>query len=222
MKDCIVIIGPTASGKTKLAISIAKEIDGEIISADSRQIYIGMDIGTAKPSKEERENIPHHLIDIITPDKYYSAKDFSDDAACIIQDISNRGKIPIITGGTGLYLKALFEGIFEHPDIPGEIRDRLNEELKEKGYSNVRQIAQEHSYVPDMWKVVSHPDVLVYLDVSYENSMRRRKQNWNYHDYQIQLGRLNNALNNADLYIDTNDLSVEQVLEKVIKYLRNK
>ena len=98
----------------------------------------------------------------------------------------------------------------------------LSKLLKEKGYSNVRQIAQEHSYVPDMWKIVSNPDVLVYLDVSFENSMRRKKQNWNYRDYQIQLGRLNNALNNADLYIDTNNLSVEQVFEKVIKYLRNK
>jgi len=133
MRDCIVIIGPTASGKTELSISIASKIGGEIISADSRQIYIGMDIGTAKPTKRQQELIPHYLIDIITPDKNYSAKEFATAAENTIKNIKKRNKVPLIVGGTGLYIKALFEGIFEHPPIPHTIRKRLNQEFTKKG-----------------------------------------------------------------------------------------
>jgi len=133
MKDCIVIIGPTASGKTNLAINIALKFGGEIISADSRQIYIGMDIGTGKPTLRQQKKVPHHLLSIITPDKHYSAKEFSSSARKIIIEIKQRGKIPIIVGGTGLYIKALWDGIFKHPPIPKNVRAKLMQELEEKG-----------------------------------------------------------------------------------------
>ena len=104
------IVGPTASGKTALAIALAQELDGEIISCDSMQIYRTMDIGTAKPSAEEQAAVPHHLIDILPPDAPYSCSDYVRDAEAAIEDITSRGKLPILCGGTGLYLDRLLKG----------------------------------------------------------------------------------------------------------------
>lgn len=104
------ITGPTASGKTALAIELAKRLNGEIISCDSMQIYRGMDIGTAKPTAEELSAVPHHLIDILPPDAPYSCSDYVKDAERAIEDITNRGKLPIFCGGTGLYLDRLLKG----------------------------------------------------------------------------------------------------------------
>ena len=106
----LAITGPTASGKTALSITLAKELGGEIISCDSMQIYREMDIGTAKPTKEEMADIPHHLIDILPPDAPYSCADYAKDAAAAIDDVVSRGKLPIFCGGTGLYLDRLLRG----------------------------------------------------------------------------------------------------------------
>ncbi|MBN3033234.1 MAG: tRNA (adenosine(37)-N6)-dimethylallyltransferase MiaA [Candidatus Saganbacteria bacterium] len=121
-----VIFGPTAVGKTKLAIELAQKINGEIISADSMQVYRGMDIGTAKPTLEERQGIPHHLIDIRDPDEEWTVSDFIGESQNSKVKIQNKGKIPIIVGGTGLYLWSLLEG-FAFPITPGdkELRERL-------------------------------------------------------------------------------------------------
>ncbi len=108
-----VIIGPTASGKTALSLVIAKEVNGDIISADSRQFYKYMDIGTAKVSREDRAEIPHHFIDILQPDEYYSAGMFATDARKKIGDLQKKDVLPVIVGGSGLYIKALTDGIFE-------------------------------------------------------------------------------------------------------------
>ena len=112
--DIIAIIGPTASGKTTLGITLARALGGEIISADSRQIYRGMDIGTAKPTAAERREIPHHLIDIEDPDEDYTVAEYQCDAVATIEDVIARGKIPLLVGGTGLYIKAVLENL----DIP--------------------------------------------------------------------------------------------------------
>ncbi|BDF58335.1 tRNA dimethylallyltransferase [Christensenellaceae bacterium] len=106
-KKVYIILGPTASGKTAVAIELAKKLNGEIVSADSMQIYKGMDIGTAKPSIKERQGIPHHLFDIAEPDEAYSVAMFQQAAKACIEDIIIRGKVPIVAGGTGLYLNAL-------------------------------------------------------------------------------------------------------------------
>ena len=106
----VAITGPTASGKTALAIALARELDGEIISCDSMQIYRGMDIGTAKPTREELCAVPHHLIDVLEPDAPYSCSDFVRDAELAIEDITSRGRLPILCGGTGLYLDRLLRG----------------------------------------------------------------------------------------------------------------
>ena len=122
----IAVVGPTASGKTKLAIELAKEIDGEIISADSRLVYKGFNIACAKPTVEEREGIPHHLMDIVEPEFDYSAGNFYDDAKKAIENILSRGKTPIVAGGTGLYFRVLLE----HYDLPRVEADyKLREEL---------------------------------------------------------------------------------------------
>ncbi len=130
----LIIIGPTAVGKSKLAIELAKKLDGEVISADSMQVYFGMDIGTAKPSKEELEDVPHHLINIIPPDKNWSVSDFVSNAKNIIKDIVKRDKLPIVVGGTGLYLNALIAG-YSFPVIEAnkDIRERLEGEAKAFG-----------------------------------------------------------------------------------------
>lgn len=112
----IVIAGPTASGKTALSIALAKKINGEIISADSMQIYKYMDIGTAKPTKEEMSGIKHYLLDFVSPDERYSVADFKKNAENAIEEILKKGKTPIVVGGTGLYIDSLIYGI-EYPDI---------------------------------------------------------------------------------------------------------
>ena len=110
----IAVVGATASGKTSYAIELAKKLDGEVISADSRLVYKGFDIGTAKPTMEEREGIPHHMIDLVEPEFDYSAGLYVEEANKAIKDILSRGKTPIIAGGTGLYYRLLLEG----HDIP--------------------------------------------------------------------------------------------------------
>ena len=126
----IAVVGPTASGKTAMAIDIAKKNNGEIISADSRLVYKGFDIASAKPTMEEREGIPHHLIDIVEPEFDYSAGNFCEDAKKAIEDILLRGKTPIIAGGTGLYFRVLLE----HYDLPKvETNYELRAALEAKG-----------------------------------------------------------------------------------------
>ena len=111
----LTIVGPTAVGKTKLSIKIAKSISGEIISADSRQIYKYLNIGTAKPTIEERKEVTAHLIDFVEPDENYSCGQFARDAEAKIEEISMRGNVPIICGGTGLYIRALFNPLHKLP-----------------------------------------------------------------------------------------------------------
>lgn len=131
LHDILVIVGPTASGKTAVGIELAQRLNGEIISADARQIYRFMDIGTAKPTAEERSAVRHHLIDFVNPDEDYSAGQFAEDASAVIGDILCRGKTPIVVGGAGLYIRALFDGFSPMPKIPAEIRVRLKEEGRE-------------------------------------------------------------------------------------------
>jgi len=129
----LIICGPTASGKSELAIRLARELDGEIINADSMQVYRGMDIGTAKPCLEERQGITHHLIDVSEPNQLFSAADFADAADKAIRDITSRGKRAIVAGGTGLYIRSLLHGLVDSPSGAGEVRARLQQEAAELG-----------------------------------------------------------------------------------------
>jgi tRNA dimethylallyltransferase len=138
MQRIVIVAGPTASGKSKEAIRIAKERDGEVISVDSRQVYRGLDIGTEKLSKEDMQDIPHHLIDIREPDEPYSAGDFLTDAAQLIDDMSARGKLPILAGGSHFYFDALLKGLPMTP-IDSELRHELEMRTTEELAAEVAQ-----------------------------------------------------------------------------------
>jgi tRNA dimethylallyltransferase len=121
----VVVLGPTASGKTALSLTLAERFHGEIVSCDSVAVYRDFEIGTAKPTTEERARVPHHCIDIVSPERDYSAGDYQRDGRAAIADISARGRLPIVTGGTGLYLRALREGLFDGPQRSEPLRARL-------------------------------------------------------------------------------------------------
>jgi tRNA dimethylallyltransferase len=135
--NLIVLVGPTGVGKTGVSISLARKLNAEIVSADSRLFYRGMDIGTAKPTPEERGGIPHHMIDVADPDEEYSCKRFEVEARRVIGDILDHGKAALAVGGSGLYVKALTEGIFEGPAGDQALRRALTSEAMRKGKEHV-------------------------------------------------------------------------------------
>jgi len=128
----IAIVGPTASGKSDLALDIASRLGGEIVSCDSRQVYRGLDIGSAKPTPEERRLVPHHLLDVVDPDQPFSAADYARLARQALVGIAARGRLSLVVGGTGLYLRALLDGLFEGPARDPDLRRRL-EAIAERG-----------------------------------------------------------------------------------------
>jgi tRNA dimethylallyltransferase len=143
MNSVLVIAGPTAVGKTTLALELAGKIGAEIISADSRQVYKYLDVGTAKPTKAERQKIKHHLIDFLEPDDAYSAARFAADARSIMDKLDEEGKRYIIAGGSGLYLKALIEGLSQIPSADENIRRELDSLLADKGKGGLYEMLQE-------------------------------------------------------------------------------
>jgi tRNA dimethylallyltransferase len=129
----VAVLGPTASGKSALALELARRFGGEIVSCDSQQVYIGMDIGTAKPTPDERRAVPHHLIDLVHPDQPFNAARWADLARAAVADIAGRGRLPIVVGGTGLYYRALTGGLFEAPPPDPALRARHREEAARVG-----------------------------------------------------------------------------------------
>jgi tRNA dimethylallyltransferase len=139
----IVICGPTASGKTALSIELAKKINGEIVSADSMQIYIDMDIGSAKPTKEEMQGIKHYLLDFVLPSKRYSVAEYKKDATKAIEEIIKKGKTPIVVGGTGLYVDSLIYNIdYPEMELDEEYRKLLEERVKKEGLQKLYEEAK--------------------------------------------------------------------------------
>jgi tRNA dimethylallyltransferase len=136
----IVIAGPTGSGKTALSLALAAEFDGEIVSCDSVAVYRGMEIGTAKPTLEERGRVPHHLIDVFTPDEPCTAGDYSRLAREALRGITGRGRLPIVVGGTGLYLRALIEGLFPAPRRREPLRAKLRARAAERGVAYLHRV----------------------------------------------------------------------------------
>jgi tRNA dimethylallyltransferase len=128
----VILLGPTGSGKTALSLELAERFGGEIVSCDSVAVYRGMELGTAKPSKEDRARVPHHLIDVADPDEPFTAGEYSRLARKALQEIKARERLPIVTGGTGLYLRALTEGLFAGPPRQQAMRDRLAHSLRHK------------------------------------------------------------------------------------------
>jgi tRNA dimethylallyltransferase len=136
----VVILGPTGSGKTSLSVALAQRFAGEIVSCDSVAVYRGLEIGSAKPSAEQRKLIPHHLLDVVDPDAFYTAGDYSRAAREAIAGIVGRGRLPIVTGGTGLYLRALLQGLFPGPQRSPALRDRLLRKAETRGPLSLHRI----------------------------------------------------------------------------------
>jgi len=154
----LVVAGPTASGKSDLALRLARELDAEIVNADSMQVYRGMDIGTAKPTPVQRAGVPHHLIDVAEPDRLFSAADFAEAADEAIRAITGRGRRVIVVGGTGLYIRALLKGLVDSPSGAGVVRKALQEEAAQLG--NEAMLEQLRRVDPEL-AARMHPNNLV-------------------------------------------------------------
>lgn len=158
MNKVIAIVGPTASGKTKMAIEMAQKLDTEIISADSRLVYKGFDIGTAKPTKEEQLLVKHHMIDVVEPEYDFSVADFADGASKVISELHAKNKVPIVVGGTGLYFRILLENydmprVEANSQLRAELENLSNEELFEK-LSNIDKISAEKIHLNNRVRVI--------------------------------------------------------------------
>lgn len=144
LNKIIAVAGPTASGKTSLAIEIAKRVDGEVVSCDSMQIYKGMNIGTAKPDSDEMCGIPHHMLDFVEPDTSYSVADFAADARAAIDEVLSRRKVPVIAGGTGLYMDSVLNNIrFGDFESDPRLREELTLLAEQEGNDAVHKLLQE-------------------------------------------------------------------------------
>ncbi|TWT49800.1 tRNA dimethylallyltransferase [Thalassoglobus neptunius] len=161
LQNCWFLAGPTAVGKSELAIRLAEELDGEILSLDSMAIYRQMNIGTAKPTQEQQNRVPHHLIDLIDPDGEFSTAEYLVNAVNVSREVMNRGKTPVFVGGTGLYLRALLRGVFEGPPADWEFRNELKERAETEGpnwlhsqLSNVDPVSAERLHPNDHRRLI--------------------------------------------------------------------
>ena len=152
----LVLAGPTGVGKSALAVALAERFGGEIIGADSMQVYRRLDAGTAKPPATLRDRVAHHLIDWVDPDRDYSAGDYARDADKVIQAVTARGRLPVVTGGTGLYLRALLRGLVIAPARQPELRARLNHIVSKRGVAPLRRILERRD--PDAAKSIAPAD----------------------------------------------------------------
>ena len=180
MNNIICIAGPTASGKTALAVSLAKEFNGEVVSCDSMQVYRRMDIGTAKPAMDERQGIPHHMIDVAEPDEDFSVSRYCAMAAPIVDEILARGKIAVIAGGTGLYMDALIQGNDFAPFPSTGVRENLEQQAHEQGiqllYDRLSEIDPEAAarlHLGDQKRIIRALEV--YLETGETITAHNRK-----------------------------------------------
>ena len=226
----VVIVGPTASGKTALSIELAKKINGEVISSDSMQIYKDMDIGTAKVTKEEAEEIKHYLVDCVSPDERYTVSDFKKDAEKAIEEILAKGKIPIVVGGTGLYVNSLIYGI-EYQDM--NFDEKYRNELMEK--------AETEEGLKELWNEANKIDPEAMIKISPNDKKRivrvleifkatgktkteqeiLSRQNGVKYDYKV----FGITMERGKLYSRINlrvDLMIEKGLEEEVRNLVNK
>jgi tRNA dimethylallyltransferase len=164
----VAILGPTASGKSALAIHLAHQLDGEIIICDSTQQYRGFDIGTGKPTAAERQSVPHHLLDVLDPSEEASAGAYREMALVVLEDLRARKKLPILTVGTGLYLRALFEGLADLPQRSAELRARLRAMLEKHGQSYLHRLLKrldpqsaQRIFPADVQKVIRAVEVCI-------------------------------------------------------------
>ena len=165
------VVGPTGTGKSALAVSIAKSFDGEIVSCDALQVYRGLDIGTGKVSLETQEEIPHYLLDIVVPDQEFSVADYLEEVVPLVRDLNRRGKLPIVAGGTGLYMRALRKGLFDGPGRTPELRSRINRIAERRGTPFVHRMLER---LDSISAERIHPNDLVRLTRALEVTLQSR------------------------------------------------
>lgn len=219
----VVVVGPTASGKTDFAVNIAKKYDGEIVSADSMQIYKQMNIGSAKPSKEEMQGIPHHLIGFLDISEEFSVADYVKMAHSCIMDIYSRNKLPIVCGGTGLYISSLIDNIqFEDSNVDKSLREKLNkkaeiygiesllEELKEFDLPSYRRLAP----TKNARRIIRAVEIYKSTGITMTEQIKRSKSLASPYNPQI-IGL--NFIKREDLYKRINN-RVDKMIEKGLVY----
>ena len=226
----VVIVGPTASGKTALSIELAKKLDGEIISSDSMQIYKEMDIGTAKVTKEEAQGIKHYLVDFVSPDQRYTVSDFKKDAETAIKEILEKGKVPIVVGGTGLYINSLIYGIeYQDMKIDENYRNMLMERAEDP--QELEKLWEEANRIdPEAMTKISRNDkkrIIRVLEIykatgktKTEQEILSRQKGTEY-DYKV----FGISMDRQKLYERINlrvDLMIQAGLEDEVKNLLNK
>lgn len=199
----IIVCGPTASGKTSLGIELAEALDGEIVGADSLQLYRYFDVGTAKPTNEQRQRVPHHLVDVRDPTELFNAALYKTLADEAIEGIRSRGRVPIVVGGTGLYLRILVRGIFQAPKPDEVLRERLKQELEVYGiehlYNRLKLVD------PELASKVEHHDrnrIIRGLEI-YEQTGIPLSEHQRVHDFDrpsYQAFRLGMRLERSELY----------------------
>lgn len=228
MKKVVVIVGPTASGKTKLSIELAKRINGEIVSCDSMQIYKYMDIGTAKPTKQEMSGVVHHMIDVALPDEEFSVAKYKDMAEECIDDIIQRGKTPIVVGGTGLYANALIYNInFKDTVCDWEYRHKLEMEAMKHGnkylhnkLKDIDEESYERLHENDLKRIIRALEVYKFTGTTVTQQTKESRKNPPKYDYivfglNMDRGKLYEKINKrVDIMIE--DGLVDEV-ENIIK-----
>lgn len=226
----VVIVGPTASGKTALSIELAKRINGEIISSDSMQIYKDMDIGTAKVTKEEMQGIKHYLVDFISPDTRYTVSDFKKDSENAIKEIIEKGKTPIIVGGTGLYVNSLIYGIeYQDMNFDEEYRDKLMK-IAESDEGLAKLYEQANQIDPEAMKKISPNDkkrIVRVLEIYKQTGKTKTEQEILSRqkgvDYDFKVFGI--TMERSKLYERINlrvDMMIDQGLESEVKKLISK
>ena len=225
----IVICGPTASGKTALSIELAKRINGEIVSADSMQIYTDMDIGTAKPTEEEMQGIKHYLIDVVLPSQRYSVADYKKDAKKAIKEIIDKGKNPIVVGGTGLYIDSLiYEIEYSNIEFDENYRKKLEEEVQKEGLEKLYEKAKKID--PQAIEKISKNDkkrILRILEIynatgknktTQEKESRKKEPEYDYRVFALNWDRetlYNRIEKRVDIMINNGLIDeVEEILKK--------
>jgi tRNA dimethylallyltransferase len=197
-RKVIVIVGPTCSGKTKAAMDLAGKLSTEIISADSRQIYKHLNIGTAKPDNQELQRIQHHFIDYIQPDEEYNVSRYESDGLKMIEDILSRGQIPIVVGGSGLYIQAIVDGIFNAVDTDVEYRSELKENRDKFGnqflYDELKKVDPKSAskMLPQNWKRVMRALEVFHLTgkpIWYFQKEYKRKSDINFFQFGLEWPR---------------------------------
>ena len=203
LPQIIVICGPTGSGKSAFAVELAHWLGGEIVGADSMQIYRHMDIGTAKPTLEERRRVAHHMIDIVDPDEGFDAVQFSDRARKTIAALNSRGRPSFVVGGTGLYIKALLHGLFQSESVDPIIRSRLRQELAQSGssflYERLKQIdpdAAGRLHPNDSYRIMRALETIA----STGRSISKHQQEHGFEDDPFKALKIGLRIDRAQLY----------------------